>query len=204
MSDLSQNMLDQALAGNHSEVGKLLCLHTQYLRALAHNQLDRRLRQRVSPSDLVQETLLEAHRDFKNFRGRTTAELIGWLRRILIHNLITISEQNLRAEKRDVRREISLERLQDPDDRGGLGLPGLPADISSPSAYVRGQEQSSQLDFALQQLSADQRQVVVLRHIEGLPFNEIAARMNRTSGACRMIWLRAVDQLRQVLQESPS
>lgn len=203
MSDLSQNMLDQALAGNHSEVGKLLCLHTQYLRALAHNQLDRRLRQRVSPSDLVQETLLEAHRDFKNFRGRTTAELVGWLRRILIHNLITISEQNLRAEKRDVRREISLDHLQIPSERG-LGCQGLPSDVSSPSAYVRGQEQSSQLDQALQGLSADQRQVVVLRHIEGLPFNEIASRMNRTSGACRMIWLRAVDQLRQVLQESPS
>lgn len=203
MASQSQQLLNLALSGGLSDVGQLLCLHAQYLRAIANSQLDRRLRRRVSPSDLVQETLLEAHRDFASFRGATTAELIGWLRRILINNLISISEQHLKSEKRDIRREISLQRLAERGLSSQVGI-DLQAECHSPSAMVRGQEESSELITAMNMLSSDQRQVVVLRHVEGLPFSEIATRMERTSGACRMLWLRAVEQLRHALQERQS
>ncbi len=197
----SQQLLDVALEGQLADVGQLLCLHTQYLRALANNQLDRRLRHRLSPSDLVQDTLLEAIRDFKSFRGSTTAELVGWLRRILIHNLINASEQHLKTEKRDVRREVSIQKLEAAGDNENRIEIAIRATVISPSANVRGKEQSSQLAHALSELSLEQRQVVIMRHIDGLPFGEIANRLQRTSGACRMLWLRAIENLRDVLQE---
>ncbi len=205
MSNPSQLLLDQAKAGNTADVGHLLSLYTQYLKTLANHQLDRRVRQRVSPSDLVQDTLLEAHRDFPNFRGTTVAELVSWLRRILIHNLIRASEHHLHTEKRDARREISLQRLA-----ASLGSVDSPAEVElhapgrSPSADLRGQEQVSELQRALNMLPKDQRQVVVLRHLDGLAFNEIAERIGRSSGACRMLWLRAMDELRDKLQERQS
>lgn len=205
MGNRSQLLLDRAKCGSAAEVGQLLSVYTQYLKTLANQQLDRRVRQRVSPSDLVQDTLLEAHRDFPNFRGTTTAELVSWLRRILIHNLIRASEHHLHTEKRDARREISLQRLA--ANLGSVDSPlevALRSPIGSPSADLRGQEQVSELERALSTLPVEQRQVVMMRHLEGLAFSEIAERMGRSSGACRMLWLRAMDDLREKLQERAS
>ena len=205
MSDQSQLLLDRAKGGSAADVGQLLSIYTQYLKTLANHQLDRRVRQRVSPSDLVQDTLLEAHRDFPNFRGTTTPELVAWLRRILIHNLIRASEHHLHTEKRDARREISLQRLA--SNLGSVDSPveaALKSPIGSPSADLRGQEQVSELEKALSTLPSEQRQVVVMRHLEGLAFNEISQRMGRSSGACRMLWMRAMDDLRDKLQERQS
>lgn len=204
MGNRSQLLLDQAKHGS-ADVGQLLSLYTQYLKSLANHQLDRRVRQRVSPSDLVQDTLLEAHRDFPNFRGTTTAELVSWLRRILIHNLIRASEHHLHTEKRDARREISLQRLT--ANLGSVDSPleaALKSPIGSPSADLRGREQVTELERALGTLPNEQRQVVIMRHLEGLAFNEISQRLGRSSGACRMLWMRAMDVLRERLQERQS
>lgn len=205
MGNRSQLLLDQAKHGSAADVGQLLSLYTQYLKSLANHQLDRRVRQRVSPSDLVQDTLLEAHRDFPNFRGTTTAELVSWLRRILIHNLIRASEHHLHTEKRDARREISLQRLT--ANLGSVDSPleaALKSPIGSPSADLRGREQVTELERALGTLPNEQRQVVIMRHLEGLAFNEISQRLGRSSGACRMLWMRAMDVLREKLQERQS
>ncbi len=205
MGNRSQLLLDRAKNGSAADVGQLLSVYTQYLKTLANHQLDRRVRQRVSPSDLVQDTLLEAHRDFPNFRGTTTAELVSWLRRILIHNLIRASEHHLHTEKRDARREISLQRLA--ANLGSVDSPlevALRSPTSSPSADLRGQEQVSELEQALEKLPKEQRQVVMMRHLDGLAFNDIAERLGRSSGACRMLWLRAMDDLREKLQERQS
>ncbi len=205
MGSRSQVLLERAKSGSGADVGHLLSLYSQYLKSLAQKQLDRRVRQRVSPSDLVQDTLLEAHRDFPNFRGSTTAELVAWLRRILINNLIRASEHHLHTDKRDARREISLQRLA--SDLSHVDAPleaALKAPIGSPSAIVRDQEQATELEEALKTLPPDQRQVILMRHVEGLAFNVIASKLGRSSGACRMLWLRAMDELRDKFQEQAS
>ncbi|HRX80773.1 MAG TPA: sigma factor, partial [Pirellulaceae bacterium] len=83
-------------------MSRLLQLYSNYLRLLACSQLDERLRARVSPSDIVQETLFEAHRDFDRFVGRSSGEFVGWLRTILVHNLARMVEHHLLTGKRDV------------------------------------------------------------------------------------------------------
>jgi RNA polymerase sigma-70 factor (ECF subfamily) len=200
MMSEAMTLLYEAKRGGSREQGKLLALYTNYLKIMAQSQLDRRIRRRVSPSDLVQETLLEAHRDFSSFRGVTNAEFVGWLRQILIHNLIRVTEKHLQTDKRDVRREVYFHKLNASIEHSSSRLEQvLASPLESPSSELGRHERTRMLADAIAELHEEQRQVIILRHIEGLPFAEIADQIGRTSGACRMLWLRAMDQLRQKL-----
>lgn len=197
MTSEAMTLLHEAKKGGAREQGKLLALYVNYLKIMAQTQLDRRIRRRVSPSDLVQETLLEAHRDFSDFRGATNAEFVGWLRQILVHNLIRVTEKHLQADKRDVRREVYIHKLNASLEQSSSRFEHvLAAPFESPSSEMGRHERMRLLADAIAELHAEQRKVIVLRHIEGLPFAEIAEQMERSSGACRMLWLRAMDQLR--------
>jgi RNA polymerase sigma-70 factor, ECF subfamily len=200
MSSEAITLLHEAKRGGATELGKLLALYSNYLKIMAQSQLDRRIRRRVSPSDLVQETLLEAHRDFSDFRGASNAEFVGWLRQILVHNLIRVTERHLQADKRDVRREVYIHRLNTSLEHSNSRFEQvLEAQLESPSSELGRHERMRTLADAIAGLPDEQRQVIVQRHIEGLPFSEIAEQMDRSSGACRMLWLRAMDQLREKL-----
>jgi RNA polymerase sigma-70 factor (ECF subfamily) len=206
MNSHAQGEIDQLFAsarqGSSSCLGRLLTLYSNYLKLLIAAQLDDRLRVRVSPSDIVQETFFEAHRDFHQFRGQSTGEFVAWLRKILVNNLLHVVEQHLMAEKRDVRREISLEQIGRRLEQSTARLESLLAEPGdSPSSHAQRNEQEIMLADALAELPSDYRQVILLRHIECLPFDEVARRMDRTSGAVRMLWLRALERLRKTFPE---
>jgi RNA polymerase sigma-70 factor (ECF subfamily) len=191
-----------ARAGSSSCLGRLLTLYSNYLKLLIAAQLDDRLRVRVSPSDIVQETFFEAHRDFHQFRGQSTGEFVAWLRRILVNNMLRVVEQHLLAEKRDIRREISLEQIGRRLEQSTARLESLLAQSGeSPSGHAQRRESEVLLADALAELPQDYRDVILLRHIEGLPFDEVARRMERSSGAVRMLWLRALEKLRKTFPE---
>src|SRR5688572_32875693 len=105
------HLFTSARAGSNSSLGRLLTLYTNYLKLLVTAQLDDRLRGRVSPSDIVQESFFEAHRDFPQFRGQTPGEFVVWLRRIVVNNILRVVEQHVLTEKRDVRREVAIEEI---------------------------------------------------------------------------------------------
>ncbi len=196
----TDELLGQAQAGSTESLGHLLQLYTNYLKLLVLAQLEKNLRVRVSPSDVVQETFFEAHRDFSQFRGHSSGEFLAWLRKILVNNLYRVVEQHILAEKRDVRREVSLERLASALEQSTARLEAvLPDPGPSPSAGAHRREVEIVLADQLAELPSDYRDVIVLRHIEALPFDEIARRMERSSGAVRMLWLRAVKVLRERL-----
>lgn len=196
----TDELLGAAQAGSVESLGALLQLYTNYLKLLVLAQLEKNLRVRVSPSDVVQETFFEAHRDFPQFRGQSSAEFLAWLRRILVNNLCRVVEQHILAEKRDVRREVSLERLATALEQSTARLEAvIPDPGSSPSAGAHRREIEIVLADQLAELPSDYRDVIVLRHIEALPFDEIGRRMERSSGAVRMLWLRAVKMLRERL-----
>jgi RNA polymerase sigma-70 factor (ECF subfamily) len=196
-----QQLISMAKNGGVVEQGKLFSSYTNYLKLIAQVQLDRRVRQRLSPSDIVQETLMEAHRDFASFRGETDAEFAGWLRQILIHNLMRASEKHLHANKRDVRREVRIQSLKHAVETSNSRFEfAFPDGGESPSSALHRYERMRLLADAIAELPKDQRQVIVMRHIEGLQFGDIAEQMERTSGACRMLWLRAMEQLRMRME----
>jgi RNA polymerase sigma-70 factor (ECF subfamily) len=193
------SLISSARRGDRSSIGRLLQQYRNYLMVLAATQIERRLQPRVSPSDVVQETMLRAHKNFRQFRGTTELELLAWLRQILVNNLAKFVEHHMLAARRDVRREVSIERLGERLEQSTVQLAALlPTDSKSPSMAVQQREEAVLLADRLAELPADYREVLVLRNLQGLSFEEIALQMDRSIGATRMLWLRAIDTLRSV------
>lgn len=190
-------LLQEARAGDAETLGRLLELYRRYLALLARMQIGQRLQGKVDASDLVQETFLEAHRSFPSFRGTSEAELVRWLRQILAANLTDLLRRYLGTKGRDVRLEREITEALDCSS-ARLDC-GLVAPQSSPSHQASRREQAVLLADALEQLPADYREVLVLRHLEGLTFPEVARRMERSLDSVDKLWMRALARLRQIL-----
>jgi RNA polymerase sigma-70 factor, ECF subfamily len=194
-----RRMLARIQQGENDLLGQLMDSYRNYLNLLAEMQLDRKLRARVSPSDIVQETMLAAYRDFGQFRGRTEAEFLGWLRQILVNNLARAIQVHVLAGKRDVRQDVRLEQLNASMERSTVKLrDALAAPGESPSANYARREQAVLLADVMSELSVDHRQVLVLRNLQGLRFAEVAERMDRSIPACKMLWIRAIKKMREL------
>lgn len=192
-------LICEARTGDAEKFGALVQTYRNYLTILATTQFDQRLRRRMNPSDLVQEAMLAAHRDFPKFRGQSEREFLGWLRQILINCLHHAIETHVKAKVRDVRCEISLDHVSAAMDRSVAGFAQLLADRGpSPSAPALRRESVVDLANRLAMLRSEYRDVIVLRGLQGLPFEEVAQRMDRKPGAVRMLWLRAIDKLSQL------
>jgi RNA polymerase sigma-70 factor (ECF subfamily) len=198
-------LIAEARRGVPDRLGQLLDAYRNYLVLLAKTQIDEKLRARVNPSDLVQETMLGACRDFAKFHGRNERQLLAWLRQILINRLHVFVQQHVLAEKRDVRREVSLEEVGRVLKRSAASVDSrvVAANVAlTPSAIAMQRENAVLLADQLAQMSPQYREVIELRNLRGLPFDEVGRRMNRTAAAARMLWLRAIRQLRQRMQET--
>jgi RNA polymerase sigma-70 factor (ECF subfamily) len=169
-----------------------------YLRLLARTGLDASLRGKADPSDFVQETLLKAHMNFGQFQGQTEGELAAWLRRILVNKLNDFVRGYQKTDARQVGRERSLDELLGDSSAALVGL--LVGSGPSPSESVERRELALVLAEALGELNEDYREVLVLRSLEERDWDETARCMNRTVGATRMLWARALKALRPVLE----
>lgn len=195
-----QTLLHQARAGDSEALGRLLDLYRQYLRLLARMQISRRLQGKLDPSDLVQEAFLDAHRHFADFRGTSESQLLRWLRRILAAKIADQWRRYLGAKQRDLRQEQAI--AADLDRSSALLGGGLAASIASPSQQASQREQAVLLADALSRLPDHYRDVLVLRHLEGLPFAQVALRMGRSLDSVEKLWLRALGRLRELMGAS--
>jgi len=197
MSAEPEQMLREAQAGDSGTLGRLLELYRRYLSLLARVQIGKRLQGKVDASDLVQETFLEAHRNFARFRGTSEGELVSWLRQILAANLADTLRRYLGTQGRDIRLERDIEA--DFDHSTVLLDRGLVARGSSPSHQAARREQAVLLADALAELPDDYREVLVLRHLESLTFPEVAQRMQRSLDSVEKLWMRGLAQLRKIM-----
>jgi RNA polymerase sigma-70 factor (ECF subfamily) len=169
-----------------------------YLWLLARTGLDASLRGKADPSDIVQETLLKAHTNFGQFQGQTEGELASWLRRILMNKLSDLVRGYQMTEARQVGRERSLDEMLGDSSAALVGL--LVGAGSTPSESAERRELTWVLAEALAELNEDYREVLVLRSLEERDWDETARCMNRTVGATRMLWARALKALRPILE----
>jgi len=172
--------------------------YRSWLGLLARLQVGPRFRTKFDPSDIVQQTLLEAVRDWPKFRGETGAELAAWLRQILAHVLLHEMRRFGAGGGRDIGREVSLEQALAESSR--RLTEALRSPESSPSERAGSHELELRLADALSRLPADYAEVILLRNVESLPHEEVARRMGRGTGAVRMLWVRALARLRQELE----
>ena len=169
-----------------------------YLKFLARVQMDPRLRSKVDDSDLVQQTLMAAHRAIGEFRGTTSEEMAAWLRQILARNL-THAVRDAHREKRDVKREQSLEALL---SESSSRLEGWLADEqSSPSQRAQRNEHMLRVANALEELPAAQRDAIALHYWQGWSPTEIAVHLDRTPAAVAGLLVRGLKKLRTVLAD---
>jgi RNA polymerase sigma-70 factor, ECF subfamily len=196
-----EHLLSAARQGRPDCLGVLLQRYRNYLLLLAQVQIRRHLKQRVSPSDVVQQTFLRACEHFGQFAGQTEAEWEAWLRSILVSCLVRLVEEHLKAKKRDARRDVSLNHCRRELEQSAADLhAALAGQASSPSLRAERRDQAVWVAEQLARLPADYREVIRLRHLEELSTVEIARLLGRSEAAVRKLWGRGLAAFRQLLQ----
>lgn len=194
-----RELIRRARTGDAEALGSLLALYRSDLRNRAEGQLQQRVAGRVDASDVVQQACLDAHRGFGQFRGGEEVEFLAWLQRILDHHVAGVIRQHVLLQKRDVRREKSLDV---PPGSRATPQDQLNADYSTPSQRAMKHEEEDRLERALAQLPRDQQEVVRLRHLQGKTLAEIAEQIGRSRAATASLLQRGLEALRRRLDNS--
>jgi RNA polymerase sigma-70 factor (ECF subfamily) len=187
--------LAQARGGSPDALGRLLEECRQYLLLIANEELPEDLRPKVGASDLVQETFLRAQAHLAQFRGKTPEELFVWLRRILLNYLANCGRHYRETAKRQLNRECGLT-----DTPLGQLRELFASATESPPVRLAAIEEADEVDRALTQLPEHYRQAIHLRNRDDLPFEEIGRLMGRSEEAARKLWVRAIEQLQELLE----
>lgn len=189
-----------ARAGDGEALGGLLEGYRSYLALLARLQISRRLQSKIEPADVVQDVMLEAHRNFAQFRGSSEAQFVAWLRRMVADRLANLVRHYHGTKRRDIRLEREMAAAV--DDSSRMLVNALAAPQSTPSERAARREQAVLLAEALDQLPDDQREVLVLHHLEEYSFPEIARLMERSIDSVKGLWTRGLAGLRRILGDA--
>ncbi len=179
-----------------NDAGRMLTGCRQYLLMIANEVIGPELQAKLGASDLVQDTFLEAQEHLVIFRGKTDAEMRGWLRKILECRLANVRRSYLVTEKRAAGREVAFNSFR---VGPGAAIESLKSPTPSPSNHAVRNEWNAALNEALIRLPEHYRRAVTWRHVEQLSWEEIGRRMGSTSEAARKVWGRAIQQLRREL-----
>jgi RNA polymerase sigma-70 factor (ECF subfamily) len=195
-------LLDRARHGDNEARDELFARCRSFVGIVARAEVESWMQAKVDASDLVQQTLLDAHRGWDGFRGTTEGEWLAWLRRILSNNTADYVRRYHGTAKRRARREVPLDRRLPGQSSVLVGDPSDPGD--SPSQALMRLERQLEVAEALAKLPDDYQEVIMLRNLQRLPFSEVAARMGRSRPAVQMLWMRALEKLQETLKSSHS
>ena len=192
-------ILQEAQRGDPQAIGDLLIAYRSYLQLIARIQTrqDRKLRGKVEPSDLVQETIIQAQQHIEKFRGLTPNQFMAWLRQILAGQFAQ-QVRRFRTKKRDPQLERSIHRQLEESSR--MLEAALVSPSESPSEKVTHGEEAALVAEALENLPTDHREVIIMRNLEQRPFAEVAHQMNRSVDATKQLWVRAIKGLRDAVK----
>ncbi|HEY2894111.1 MAG TPA: sigma-70 family RNA polymerase sigma factor [Pirellulales bacterium] len=191
----NDELVAAARAGSSDAMGLLLQSCRTYLLAIGESELSAELRIKVSPSDLVQETFAEGQRAMPNFSGNKPEEFLAWLRGILMHKVAHSRRRFLGTAARDLGRE---ERR--PNHSSILALAERIVDEDTPSGEAMREENNLAVQAALARLPKAQREVILLRNFKLLSFDDMSRILDRSEGALRALWLRAIKRLKGELR----
>jgi len=184
-------LLRSAREGSNSSLGELFHVYRNYLLQLADEELGSDIKVKGSASDLVQESFLEAKRDFPKFAGSSLTEFQAWLRRILLNNVANMGRSFRETQKRDITREISISPNEISDPLGSQD--------GTVSSIVVKNELLDAIQIATRNLPAHYQEVIRLRNYERESFESIGQKIGRTTEAARKLWVRALEQLQHEL-----
>ena len=189
------NLIRQAREGDDSALGLIVSRLRNYLLLVANAEMQPSIRSKFCGSDIIQQSMLEAHQAIGAFRGTTESELKAWLKKIVLSNLVDETRRYQKTRKRDTSREVPVDWHAQP-----LAQPNG----QTASWMVSKNEFDQQLFIAIHELPARQRHVIEARHRDAMPYSKIAVELNITEDAARKLWTRGVNSLRRTLSKSAS
>lgn len=184
--------MGKARAGDSEAVGEVLGLCRDYLLLIANQDMDRDLHRKMGASDLVQESMINAQKNFDRFEGATKQDFLAWLRGILKNDALHWRRHYKGVQKRGREQEAPLD---------GSHLPRMePADsLYTPSTHAVAEEEEALLKRAIDELPQNYREIVRLRSFEDRSFVEIGEQLECSADAARKIWSRAIVRMQEVL-----
>jgi RNA polymerase sigma-70 factor (ECF subfamily) len=189
-------LLQQARAGDPRAVDELLARHRLALRRFVELRFDARIRARVDPSDVVQEAQLDAFRRLEDFLQRRPMSFHLWLCKTAYERLLKVRRHHREAARRSVEREIAW-----PERSSLLIAQRLLGKGPSPSHHLAQAEIARRVRQALARLSEVDREILLMRQVEELSYQEVGCLLDLEPAAARQRYGRALLRLRKVLFE---
>jgi RNA polymerase sigma-70 factor (ECF subfamily) len=193
----TDQLLAQAAAGDHAAFEELFAEHRASLVRFVQSRMDKRLQQRFDASDVVQETHLESLQRLGDFVDRKPMPFALWIRRTALERFLKMRRRHVDAQRRSVNRE----NVQ-PDQSTITLANQLFSHDATPSENVRQAERKAELTDAIQQLSEHDREILLLRNVDGFAFSEIAVMLDIEAAAARKRYGRALIKLQQIMLQS--
>jgi RNA polymerase sigma-70 factor (ECF subfamily) len=197
-------LLREAATGNDQAVRSLLGLYQGPLLRMVQLRLDRRLRGRVDPDDILQETYVEAVRRLADYVDHPPMSFYLWLRFLAGQKLVDALRHHLGVQKRDVGMEVSLYRGPMPEASSASLASLLLGRLTTPSQAAIRIETQLQVQQVLNTLDPIDREVLVLRHFEDLSNQEVAELLGLRKSAASKRYITALKRLRQILSQIPT
>lgn len=193
----------RAAAGDREAWDDLLNTHRARLRRIVALRLDRRLRGRLDPSDVIQEAFLDATVGLANFVAKHEMPFFLWLRWLTGLRLTTLHRQHLGYRIRDAGREVSLDRMAMPSASSAALAAHLLGQDTSASAVAMRLERKACVQEAIEALEPLDREVLILRHFEELTNAEVAHSLEIQEAAASKRYVRALRRLKEALSCMP-
>lgn len=192
-SEDTRRLLDQIAAGEPGAVDRLLAHHREDLRRFVELRLDRGVRARVDPSDVVQQAQLDVARRLPEYLAGRPVPFHLWARQFAYQRVLN-ARRDHRADRRDVRRETA-----EPDQSSVALARSILCPGPSPSEVAVARELADRAAAAIEILPEADREILLLRHTEGLPFDEVAVLLGIDPATARKRFGRALCKLGDAL-----
>ena len=196
-------LVERAAEGDSQAWNRLMEENRSRLRRMVALRLDRRLQGRVDPSDILQESFIDAARRLPEYAKNPSMPFFIWLRRLTGQRLMEQHRRHLGAQARDATREVSLYQGAFPEATTADLAANLLGHLTSPSQAVIRIEQRRRLQEALDSLEPIDREILVLRHFEQLSNGEVSEVLSLDKSAASKRYIRAMERLKDILVALP-
>lgn len=199
-ADFEASLLLAAATGEDGALASLFNIHRKRLLRMVHLRLDRRLRSRIDPVDVLQEAFIDLAREFPRYAQRSELPVFLWLRLVTLQRLMRLHRKHLGAGMRDAAREVSL----DPSPGSGVDAmaEAIADDLTTPSQAAQRSERRAILREALEAMGPVDREVIAMRHFDGLSNDEVAQALGLTKAGASNRYVRAMTRLQAGLARS--
>lgn len=204
LADLdTEQLLLRVGAGDQLACEHLFNRHRDQLRRMVRVRMDDRIAVRVDPSDVVQDVLADAAGCLSNYLQKRPLPFYLWLRELTWKRLVDLRRRHVDAQKRSVTRERSWGLLLSDHSSISLARQLISSDKNADWRLIR-EEQLARVGTALDRLPDMDREVLILRYLEQMKVQQIAALLEISEGAVSMRQLRAVERMRNLLDDDRS